>query len=492
MNTAGTPNAVYVQGRYAYIDENSAIQVVDVHDPTNPTSVGDFSAGSSNPTSLVVSGRYLFNANSSSNLLQIFDMGGTYDQQLEAGGIETGTLSVDTNATVNGDESISGGLGVGQSLEVEGNLSTAGYFLQQNSTNSTTAFQVQNSSSVSDLTVDTTDNLVLIGSNNTSNTNQILLQTNSFNTFADTANCSSSTNQGAMYYNTATDSVRACVNGTWQDLVTTADLGILTFGIVPDASNGGSTAGDVGGVTGNVNSPCKVTWSGAQQVTVAGCAAYSGGRKVLVSSTNLSTSAIGANTYVNVCLTGGDDQPAVVGSGSTAETSAGLPSFSVTAPVVCLATIETNSTAGNVGNIWDTRTFTNTNKIFATINSVNSPGWLVVGSNTSFTSVTTNSTGAGPIMGVVIATTGTASSNTINAILAVQGQQFVKIPASGSGAVNTSVETSGNTGYAQTASNTTSATNYAWAGILENTVDTTCSASTNCQFSGLIDLDISR
>jgi hypothetical protein len=61
-------------------------------------------------------------------MLQIFNLGGAYIQQLQAGGEEVGTLQVDSNASVAGSESIGGSLGIGQSLDVSGNSAIGGTF----------------------------------------------------------------------------------------------------------------------------------------------------------------------------------------------------------------------------------------------------------------------------------------------------------------------------------------------------------------------------
>src|SRR6185436_6557341 len=49
-------------------------------------------------------------------------MGGAYIQQLEVGGLETGTLQTRGNLTVNGDASIVGGLNLGQGLFSSGSI----------------------------------------------------------------------------------------------------------------------------------------------------------------------------------------------------------------------------------------------------------------------------------------------------------------------------------------------------------------------------------
>lgn len=351
-------------------------------------------------------------------------------------------------------------------------------------TASTTAFQVANGATTN-LTVDSSTGKVYIGST-TTDTTQVLFQVDSFSTFDDTATCTTTANQGAMYYNTNTSSMRGCINGTWEDMMSTQGLGLLMFGVVPDSSNAG-TPGDIGGITGNANSPCMVTRTTANTVTVNPCIAYSGGRKVIVASTVISVAAMANNNYANICLTGANSQPAL-GTANATETTAGTPTFSTNNPILCLATVRT-SPPGTIANIWDTRTFTTTRKIFATINSVNTNGYIVIGSTSNLT-VTTATLSNGPIRGVVVASTRAASNTTVNAILAVAGHQYVKITAGATANVNGVIQTNNVAGYART--NTTFTTSYSSAGVLQKTVSTTCTAVTDCQYSGLVELEISR
>jgi hypothetical protein len=167
--TANTPGPIYVQGRYAYLTNYAAANKFQVFDVSNPASPADVSSGGvstgSNPSALYVSGRYAYIVDSNTNKLQAFDLGGTYDQQLEAGGAEIGSLQVTNDAQVAGDASVLGGLSVGQSLQVTGNVSLSGQTLVQSSTNSTTAIQVKDSGGASLLTGDTSNFQLNVGGN---------------------------------------------------------------------------------------------------------------------------------------------------------------------------------------------------------------------------------------------------------------------------------------------------------------------------------------
>ncbi len=122
------PVAVYVQGRYAYVGNANGdeINVVDVSNPANPISTGVIGLNTGNANSVFALGRYLYVASSAYNQVVVFDLGGTYTQQLQVGGTETGTLQVDGNSNLAGDTSIAGGLSVANNTAIEGNLAVAG------------------------------------------------------------------------------------------------------------------------------------------------------------------------------------------------------------------------------------------------------------------------------------------------------------------------------------------------------------------------------
>ena len=149
------PRSVYVQGRYAYVANNvgSTLQVFDISNPASPTSVGSVPAGPT-PDSVYVKGRYAYVVSTYSGTLQTFDLGGSYIQQLEAGGAEVGTLTVDSNSQVNGSESISGGLSVSSGAEISGSVGISG------SVNTANTLQVMNSTGVSILNVNTSSSSV--------------------------------------------------------------------------------------------------------------------------------------------------------------------------------------------------------------------------------------------------------------------------------------------------------------------------------------------
>ncbi len=73
--TGSFPNAVAVQGRYAYVTNQTSatLQVIDVSSPSNPAVVGSVSTGTT-PTAVSVADKYAYVINQTSNTLQVFDI----------------------------------------------------------------------------------------------------------------------------------------------------------------------------------------------------------------------------------------------------------------------------------------------------------------------------------------------------------------------------------------------------------------------------------
>jgi hypothetical protein len=420
----------------------------------------------------------------------------------------TDTGATGTAASVNAVSS-AGQVGIGTATP-GANLDVEGTGLFKNGTDSASAFQIQNATGTALFAADTNALKLVVGSAAT-DTTLVLFQLDSNSNFSSsetTAGCTTTSNQGALYYNTNTNAIRGCVNGGWEDVVTTAGLGIELFGVVPDAggqtaSTGTITSGDIAGVSNNTSSPCKVVFGSANtNVIVEPCVAYSGGRKVIVAQTTISLSStnLAANQFNNVCLTGTGNQPALVSATSNAtETSTTLqPTFSANNPVLCLAEIKASASNGQIGFIWDTRTFTSTVKEFASINSVNTNGMLVIGTTTLGTVQTTAATGAGPLRGVVVATSAAASSTTINGIIAVRGPAWVRFLSGGTATINNYVETITTTaGYGTSAAFAAgNTTNYVFGGLLQTSISTSCTTQNTplsaCQYSSLIDFQPSR
>jgi hypothetical protein len=84
----------------------------------------------------------------------------------------------------------------------------------QNKTDSTNAFQIQNSSSIALLVVDSAGKNIQIGSS-TTDTNAVFITLDSYSTAADPT----APANGAMYYNTSTNVFRCRENGVWKNCI---------------------------------------------------------------------------------------------------------------------------------------------------------------------------------------------------------------------------------------------------------------------------------
>jgi len=93
-----------------------------VSTPSAPVSVGSVNTGGQ-PVFVAVAGRYAYVANNGANTLQIFDLGGAYIQQFEAGAMETGTLQTRDTITAGNNLDVRGGLTVSASARISGGLS---------------------------------------------------------------------------------------------------------------------------------------------------------------------------------------------------------------------------------------------------------------------------------------------------------------------------------------------------------------------------------
>ena len=386
-----------------------------------------------------------------------------------------------------------------------------GQVLIGGSQNSTTTFQVQNASAASILDVDTTDGIVLIGSNFPGNTTQALLQLNSVTTLNEAAGCTISSNQGALYYNTNSNSIRACINGSWQDLVSTQGLSTLLFGVVP---NSGNNPGDLIGASAtatagnNTGGPCKINVdsvaSGASSVYVNSCLAYSGGREVSVPATQIilgPSPLMAASSWQDICLNS-SGVPALLGSSSTtagAQTFNNLTTSSATTygqPLLCLGTVATTAVAGTLSKIYDLRTFTNTDKTYATITTA-ADGYLgavmtPLAGTSGLDVWATSATGI--VQGVVVAANGAVgSAGTPNIMIATAGPQWIY---ASSGTLNDFIVPTVATTPGGVAAGTAVAglDAYDMLGVELNTYATSCAAQTfgvtDCQYSLFTDLTI--
>jgi hypothetical protein len=392
------------------------------------------------------------------------------------------------SATTTSTTTIEGGATAGTSIAI-GNGATAhviaigsGAALQQitigsNNTTSKTVLQGGNSTT-------TTGKGVIVGSD-VADANQVNLQLDTFNAYADTGTCSTTINQGALYYNSFTNAIRSCVNASWEDVVTTSGLGLIMFGIVPDsgATNPGDLAAAAQSVTG-ASGPCRVSVGAATNtLTWTSCTAYTQGRKQII-ATGTATVSASLGVYQNLCVFAAGSTP-TLGTANATESSAQYPAFAAGAPALCLATIKTSTTnASTVGFISDDRVFTTDVKTFATFATAPSLGGLIK-NNGSAGQYTNLAAATDQIAGVAVAFSGTTSTTTPDGVIVTSGP--ISIRANG-GSVGGIIQFSAAGGISTTVAAATTATNpYVYAGVAQNSYSglpaTNCAINTTCNGS---------
>lgn len=327
-----------------------------------------------------------------------------------------------------------------------------------------------------------------IGSATTDGT-QVNFQLDSYNGASDSGACSTTVNQGAMYYNTSMGSIRSCINGSWSDVSNPDTLGLLTFGIVPSS---GSQPYDLPSlVTTGYSGPCRVSWASINTVHVEPCTAYSNGRRLSVASTTLSTNSVSApntsltttNRWGHICLNPTSGQPEFTSTAGLAAATSGMPTFSASSPILCLAdVVGSGTTAGTIDDIYDVRTFTSAMKEAVTVASAIQLGMMADSSATGIVPSAACSSGtcSGKLYGLVVATDGATSAGAPNAIVTTVGPGFVK---SISGNAGEFAKASTTAGYASTVTAIPNNAFYFSPGNTRTGFSTTCTAANNCNGS---------
>ncbi|MGH7233843.1 MAG: beta strand repeat-containing protein, partial [Candidatus Saccharimonadales bacterium] len=133
---SSNPAGSAIEGQYLYVAESgtNAISVINISNPASPSITGTISGVTSYPNNVAVNGLYLYVNGYNGNNFQIYYLGGTYTQSLQAGATETSTLQVDQNANITGNESINGGIAVAGNAELGANLGLIGGATIQGST----------------------------------------------------------------------------------------------------------------------------------------------------------------------------------------------------------------------------------------------------------------------------------------------------------------------------------------------------------------------
>lgn len=182
-------STIYVAGRYAYVGKvNNAgtcstgtrdgceLMVFDISAVSNPVFVTGSDTGN-DLNNLSVAGRYTYVARSGSVStcsgstitgceLQIYENTGIEATSVTAYSLFAGTLQVQNNANFSDNVSISAGLSVGQNAQISGSLGVGGSAIFRNSSNSTTALQVQNAAGGSLFQIDSLNSNITINGDN--------------------------------------------------------------------------------------------------------------------------------------------------------------------------------------------------------------------------------------------------------------------------------------------------------------------------------------
>lgn len=413
--------------------------------------------------------------------------GQVLQNQVVTGGVTTGGSC----ATAGGDLQSAYNADASGEADIVTTSGTKTVLIKAGSTfDSQNLFHVQTASGVDIIKVDTetaSDPLEFQIGDSTDDASAIFLGLDNESTFTEATSCTSAIN-GSVYYNSGSNAVRACINGAWEDMVSTAGLGLQLFGVVPDTGPSGEE-GDLGSlVSAGVSGPCKVSWASATTVNIRACTAYSGGRKIVYGgTTGLTISLTNTIDWVHVCFTSSGTIEARQSVGATDDTN--LPTYSNTSPLLCLADITNGGTGTSIVRIHDVRTFTTTIKEHVTINAATGLGRVVTQSATvGLVQNPAATLGLIGIRGVIVATSGSASTTTRNAIIASEGPQFIK--GAGTSTVNQFAQTSGTTAGYTSSTATADADGYANIGLNQRTIDTTCTAATNCQFSQLVNMSL--
>jgi len=118
---------IVIQRQYAYVLRATGIYVIDISNPLNPVVVQRLSINVSGTTyrGMVVRGRYLYFTDGTNAAIYRVDLGGSYVQQLEAGGIHTEHMYSSNVYAANEIAAIGGG-SFGGGLNVQGNANVQG------------------------------------------------------------------------------------------------------------------------------------------------------------------------------------------------------------------------------------------------------------------------------------------------------------------------------------------------------------------------------
>lgn len=150
LNITAEPQNVVVQGNTAFVTspDLDGVQVIDITNPSAMSILGLISTGAgSTPVGITVSGRYVYTCNTGNGTMGIINTIGAYVQQLEAGGIETGSLTIRQSAAISNNLDVKGSasfggptnfqsdLGVGLNFRADGTITASNFSGSSSGTN---------------------------------------------------------------------------------------------------------------------------------------------------------------------------------------------------------------------------------------------------------------------------------------------------------------------------------------------------------------------
>jgi hypothetical protein len=197
-----------------------------------------------------------------------------------------------------------------------------------------------------------------------------------------------------------------------------------------------------------------------------------------------------AGNFEHLCLTAANGQPTLSASGAETANLVANSFASSQTPILCLADIKFGAANSIITEVYDTRTYTTTDKTFVALNSAIGIGTIVIYSATKGTVASIGTANSNGIAGVIVAGTGAASSTAINAIMATGGPAAVKATA---GTLNQYIFTSATAGYAVSATakpTEGTGTIYNLLGNVRTAFSSVCAANSDtCQGSLMTDID---
>ena len=222
-------------------------------------------------------------------------------------------------------------------------VGSTGNFLLKPTSNSSSAFRIQNSNASATLfTVDTSGNNIQIGSS-TTDTTAILLTLDSYSTTADPTGIA-----GAMYYSTAYNAMRCYQNGSWSNC---SDPTRMTKGFNIQEEFIASSSGGGNFTCGSGQFAAGYAWACNQSGTGATAAETGADSYLRPGQVQLGTGST-TTGLSSIYLGGGGANSFVIGGGETFETAINIPALSASGQdyLIRVGLCDNNAHAGTCSN----------------------------------------------------------------------------------------------------------------------------------------------